>query len=124
MEQRVFNISPIILVEKINKLIRSLLNRKVLGLNGILNEILKVIALVIVKDLAKIISYYFISGIILKSFKEFIMVVLRKKGKKDYFFLGSYKRIALKNTLVKVLEKHVVNIIFKAVEEYRLFLWN
>jgi len=80
-----------------------------------------VVILIIIKDLAEAASYYFISGIILKSFKEFIIIVLRKKGKKDYFLLGSYKLITFKNTLVKVLEKYIVNIILKAVEKYRLF---
>ena len=51
-------------------------------------------------------------------------MVLRKKGKKDYYFLGSYKLITFKNMLIKVLKKHIVNIIFKAVEEYKLFFWN
>jgi len=120
----VLNISLTILIEEISKLIRSLLNRKALGLDSILNEVLKVAALVIVKDLAKITSYCFASGIILKSLKEFITVVLYKEGKKDYSLLGSYRLITLKNTLVKVLEKHVANIISKAAEEHRLLLWN
>jgi len=118
----VLNISPTILIEEISKLIRSLLNRKALKLNSILNKVLKVVALVIIKDLAKAASYYFASGIILKSLKESITIILRKKGKKNYSFLGSYKLITLKNTLVKVLEKYVANIIFKAAKEYRLLL--
>jgi len=122
IEQRVFNISPIILIVKINKLIRSLLNGKVLGLNSILNKVFKVVVLVIIKDLAKVISYYFASGIILKRLKEFIIMVLYKEGKKNYSLLSSYRLITLENTLVKALEKHIINIIFKAVEEYRLFL--
>jgi len=116
----VLNISPTILTEKISKLIRSLLNKKALKLDSIPNKVLKVAALVIVKDLAEVASYCFTSGIILKSFKEFITMVLRKKGKKDYFLPGSYRLITLKNMLVKVLEKYIANIIFKAVEEYRL----
>jgi len=95
-EQNVLNISPTILTEEISKLIRSLLNRKALGLNGILNEVLKVVALVIIKDLAKAASYCFTSGIILESLKESITIVLRKEGKKDYSLLGSYRPIALK----------------------------
>ena len=79
MEQRAFNISPIILKEEISKLIRSLLNGKALGLNGILNKVFKIIALVITKDLIEVTSYYFTSGIILESLKEFITIVLRKK---------------------------------------------
>jgi len=113
----VLNISPTISTEEIGKLIRSLLNRKALGLDGILNKVLKVVALVIIKDLAEVASYYFTSEIILESLKESITIVLRKEGKKDYSLLGSYKPITLKNTLVKVLEKYIANIISKAAEE-------
>jgi len=111
------NISPTILTEEISKLIISFLNKKALGLDSILNEVLKVVALIIIKDLAEAASYYFTSGIILKSLKESITIVLYKKEKKDYSFLGSYKLITLKNTLVKVLEKYVANIISKAAKE-------
>jgi len=45
-----------------------------------------VVILIIVKDLAEAISNYFINRIILKSFKEFITVVLRKERKKNTFF--------------------------------------
>jgi len=51
-------------------------------------------------------------------------MVLYKEEKNNYSLLGSYKLIAFKNTLVKVLKKHVVNIILKAAEEYKLFFWN
>jgi len=81
MEQRVFNISFIILVEKFNKLIRSLINRKVLKLNSILNNFFKIIALVIIKDLTEIVSYYFANGIILNFFKKSIIIVLYKERK-------------------------------------------
>jgi len=120
----VLNISPTISTEEISKLIRSLLNGKALGPDGIPNEVLKVAVLVIIKDLAEAASYCFASRIILKSLKESITIVLRKEGKKDYSFLGSYRPITLKNTLAKVLEKHVANIISKAAEEHRLLLWN
>jgi len=93
-EQRAFNISSIILIEEISKLIRSFFNGKVLRLNGILNKVFKIVVLVIIKDLAEVVSHCFANRIILKSFKEFIIVVLHKKGKKDYFLLGSYRLIA------------------------------
>ena len=51
-------------------------------------------------------------------------MVLRKEGKKDYSLLGSYRPIAFENTLAKVLEKHVANIILEIVEEYGLLPWN
>jgi len=53
----------------------SYLNGKALGLNGILNEVFKVVALVIIKDLAEVASRCFASGIILKRLKEFITIV-------------------------------------------------
>ena len=122
MEQKVFNINFIILIEKTSKLIRSLLNSEVLGLNGILNKVFKMVILVIIKDLAKTVNYYFANRIILKSLKIFIIVVLYKKGKKNYSLLSSYKPIIFKNMLVKVLKKYVANIMLKVVEKYKLFL--
>ena len=80
------------------------------------------VILVIIKNFTKAASYYFISGIIPKSLKEFITIVLRKKRKKNYSLLGSYKLITFKNILMKILEKYIANIIFKAVKEYKLLL--
>jgi len=120
--QRALNISPTILIKEISKLIKSFLNRKALKLDSILNKILKVVILVIIKDLVEVASNYFTNRIILESLKKSITIVLYKKGKKNYSLLGSYKLITLKNTLVKVLEKYIANIILKAAEEYRLLL--
>ena len=80
------------------------------------------VILIIIKDLVEIASYYFASEIILKNLKKFITIVLYKKEKNNYFFLSSYKLITFKNMLVKALEKHVINIMSKAAEKYRLFL--
>jgi len=44
------------------------------------------VILVIVKDLAEIASYYIINGIIPKSLKKFIIIVLYKEGKKITLF--------------------------------------
>jgi hypothetical protein len=79
-----------------------------------------VVAPIIKKDLVEAASYYFANGIALESLKESITIMLYKEGKKDYSLPGSYRLITLKNTLVKVLEKYIANIISKAVEEYRL----
>jgi len=106
-------------MEKVSKLIKNLLNRKALRLDGIPNEVFKVVALIIIKDLAEIASYYFASGIIPKRLKKSIIIVLRKK---NYSFLNSYKLITFKNMLIKVLKKHIINIMFKAAEKYRLLL--
>ena len=48
------------------------------------------------------------------------MFVLYKKGKADYLFLGSYRPIALKNTLSKILEKVIADYIADIAEEYAL----
>ena len=78
------------------------------------------VALIIIKDLVKVASHCFISKIILKHLKKFITIVLRKEEKKDYSLLSSYRLITFKNMLIKVLKKHVANIIFKAVKEHKL----
>jgi len=43
-------------MEEVSKLIKNLLNGKVLRLNSILNKVFKLVALVIIKDLIKTIS--------------------------------------------------------------------
>jgi len=78
-----------------------------------------VVVLAIAKDLVEVTNNCFINRIILKSLKESLTMVLRKKEKKN-FFLGSYRLIALKNILAKVLKKYIANIMLKAAEEYRL----
>jgi len=70
INQKVLNISFSILIEKISKLIKTLLNGKALRLDGILNKILKVVILVIVKNLIKIASHCLTSKIILKCLRD------------------------------------------------------
>ena len=48
--------------------------------------------------------------------------ILYKKGKVDYLFLGSYRPIALKNTLSKILERVIVDCIVNTAKEYTLLL--
>ena len=48
------------------------------------------------------------------------MFVLRKKGKADYLLLGSYRPIALKNTLSKILERVIADHIADMAEEHAL----
>jgi hypothetical protein len=49
-----------------------------------------------------------------------IMYILRKEGKADYSLPGSYRPIALENTLSKILERVVVDRIADTAEEYAL----
>ena len=46
--------------------------------------------------------------------------VLYKKGKADYLFPGSYRSIALENTLNKILKRVVVDRIADTAKEYAL----
>jgi hypothetical protein len=50
------------------------------------------------------------------------MFVLYKEGKADYLFLGSYRPIALENTLSKILERVIVDHIADTAKEYALLL--
>jgi len=50
------------------------------------------------------------------------MVVLRKEGKADYLILGSYRPIALENTLSKILEKVIADYIIDTAKEHALLL--
>jgi len=43
---------------------------------------------------------------------------------KNFSFFSTYKLIIFKNTLIKVLKKHIINIMSKATKEYRLLFWN
>jgi hypothetical protein len=106
--------------EEMEAILRALLAGKALGLDGIPNKVLKILALEISKGLAHTVSKLLASDIILIRFRELITLALRKEGKKDYSLLGSYRLIALKNTLTKVIEKVLVNRLSLAAEEYNL----
>lgn len=51
----------------------------------------------------------FASGTLPARYKESITIALRKEGKKDYSLPGSYRPIALENTLAKTVEKIIAN---------------
>ena len=50
------------------------------------------------------------------------MFILRKEGKADYLFLGSYRPITLENTLSKILERVIANRIVDTAKEHALLL--
>jgi hypothetical protein len=49
-------------------------------------------------------------------------VVLRKEGKADYSIPGSYRPIALENTLSKILKKVIADRMADMAEEHALLL--
>ena len=50
------------------------------------------------------------------------MIILYKKGKADYLFLGSYRPITLENTLSKILKRVIVNYMADTAQEHTLLL--
>jgi reverse transcriptase-like protein/retrotransposon-encoded endonuclease len=110
--------------EEIEQLIRKLPNGKAPGPDGIPNEILKVIAPMISGYLAQAINTLLVEGQLPGYLKESITIVLRKENKKDYSLPGSYRPIALENTLAKVIEKLLADRITDAAEAHNLLSWN
>ena len=98
------------------------LNNTVLGLNGILNKALKTYRPLIIFWLIDIAKIYFIIGYYPRLKKAITTFILYKKGKANYLFLGSYRPIALKNTLSKILKRVIVDYIVNIAEEYTLLL--
>ena len=70
-------------------------------------------------DIARV---YFIIGYYLRLRRAIITFILYKEGKVDYLFLGSYRPIALENTLSKILERVIVDYIVDTAKEYALLL--
>jgi dGTP triphosphohydrolase len=54
--------------------------------------------------------------------RAMIMYILYKEGKADYLLPGSYRPIALENTLSKILKRVVVDYIADIAEEHALLL--
>ena len=109
-----------IITKEIARTISRLLNNIVLKLNRILNKALKTCRLLIVLWLINIAKIYFIIGYYLRLRRAITIFVLNKKGKADYLFPGSYRSIALENTLNKILKRVVVDRIADTAKEYAL----
>jgi len=114
------NIPSIISAEQIEQTIHRLLNGKVSGSDNISNEVLKVVAPLIKKNLTQAISKCFTKGVTPRSFQEFITVVLQKKRKKNYFLPSSYCLITLENTITKLMKKLVTEQIADTTEVHDL----
>ncbi len=98
------------------------LNNIVLRLDRIPNEALKTYRPLITPWLTDIARAYFVIGFYLRLKKAMTMVILYKKGKTDYLFLGNYRFITLKNTLSKILKRVIIKYIENTAKEYALLL--
>ena len=111
-------------LEEIKKVIQKFLNGKAPGLDGIPNEVLKIIASKVAEDLAQAASELLRTGDIPNSYKESITAVIQKERKGDYTLPSSYRPVALENTLAKVVERIVATRLADAAEEHNLLPWN
>ena len=116
-------ISQIVSPKEIKDAIRKLPTGKATGPDRIPNKAIKAASEAIATPLADAATTYLLKSKIPECCKETITVVLRKANKKDYSLLGSYRPVALKNTLGKILEKIVAERIQEAIEAQRLLLW-
>ena len=97
-------------------------NNIVLGLDRILNEALKTYRPLIVPWLTDVARACFATGYYPRLRRAMTTFVLRKKDKADYLLLGSYRPIALENTLSKILERVIAEYIVDIAKEHALLL--
>jgi len=102
--------------------ISRLLNNIVLGPDRILNEALKTYRPLIAPWLADVAKAYFAIGYYPRLRRSMTTIILRKEGKANYLIPGSYRPIALKNTLSKILEKVIADHIVDMAEKHALLL--
>src|SRR6266571_3344021 len=108
--------------EEMARTISRLSNNTAPGPDGIPNEALKTCGPLIVPWLTDIARACFAIGYYPRLGRSITTVVLQKEGKADYSILKSYRPIALKNTLSKILERVIVDCIADTVEKYALLL--
>jgi len=106
--------------EEMARTISRLLNNTAPGLNGILNKALKTCGPLIAPWLADVARVYFIISYYLRLRRAITTFILRKEGKADYLLLGSYRPIALENTLSKILERVIADYIVDTAKKHAL----
>ena len=111
-----------ITTKEMARTISRLLNNIVLGPDRILNKALKTCGPLIAPWLADIARACFVIGYYLRLRRAITIFVLRKEGKVDYLLLGSYRPIALENTLSKILERVIADYIVDTAKEHTLLL--
>src|SRR6266571_2829482 len=106
--------------EEMARTISRLSNNTAPGPDGIPNEALKTCGPLIAPWLADVARACFAIGYYPRLGRAMTTVVLRKEGKADYSLPGSYRPIALKNTLSKVLKRVIIKHIADTAEEHAL----
>jgi hypothetical protein len=106
--------------EEMARTISRLSNNTAPGPDGIPNEALKTCGPLIAPWLADVARACFAIGYYPRLGRAMTTFVLRKEGKADYSFPGSYRPIALENTLSKILEKVIADRMADTAEEHAL----
>ena len=83
------NISYKIMEKEFKEIINKLPENKAPGLNNIINKVLRIVTLIISKELAQAIINYLAIGLP-DGLKKLFTFVLRKEGKKNYLLPGAY----------------------------------
>jgi hypothetical protein len=107
-------------IKEVTETLKNLLKGKTLDSDGIPNEVLKTLSPEIAEGLARAISGAFASDTLPGQYKESVTIVIRKESKKNYSLPGSYRPIALENTLAKVVKKILTTRLSRAAEEHGL----
>ena len=108
--------------EEMARTISRLLNNIAPGPDRIPNKALKAYGPLIAPWLADVARVCFVIGYYPRLGRAITTFVLRKEGKVDYSFLGSYRPITLENTLSKILERVIADHIVDTAKEHALLL--
>jgi hypothetical protein len=111
-----------ITTEEMARTISRLSNNIAPGPDRIPNKALKTYRPLIAPWLIDTARAYFAIGYYPRLGRSITTVILRKEGKADYLIPGSYRLIALENTLSKILEKVIADYIVDTAKEYALLL--
>ena len=79
-----------------------------MGLDGILNKAIKAALEAVAILLANATTTCLFKSNLPECCKDITIVIFQKANKKDYSLPGSYRPVALKNTLGKILKKIIV----------------
>jgi len=111
---------PLITKQQIEKAVKNCSPRKAPGPDEISNRVLRETLPTISDHLLAMMQASLSSAHFPTPFKHTTTVVLRKPGKPDYTKPKAYRPIALENTLGKIMESVMTNIISYLTEEYNL----
>jgi hypothetical protein len=106
--------------QQIERAISKLNPNKALGPDGITNRILKKNLGILKGHICTMVQTSLDTGHFPSPFKNTITIVLRKPSKPDYRKASAYRPIALENTIGKIIESVIAEIISYLVEEHQL----